>query len=162
MRNMSNRAVPRKRSPKLALAWLAAASISACPLQGWSQVYKWVDEQGRTHYGQSKPRAEQASAAELRVQRAPQPPARATAPAKPPDAMAAQRSPALHGSAQGAAGTAPQPARSRSGGREDGSDASRCALAQDVLSGAVRHGNGKPTDQYDIDVANNDVRMFCR
>ncbi len=57
---------------------------------------------------------------------------------------------------------ASKPPKSLSGGVEDGSDASRCNLARDVLSGAVRHGNGKPTDKYDREIAENDVRRYCR
>ena len=56
-------------------------------------------------------------------------------------------------------GKAPE---SLSDGRDHGTDTSRCALARDVLSGAVVHGNGKPTDKYDRDVAQNDVKAFCR
>lgn len=47
-------------------------------------------------------------------------------------------------------------------GREHGTDASRCNLAQDVLKGALVHRNGKPIDQYDLDTARSDVRLFCR
>lgn len=51
--------------------------------------------------------------------------------------------------------------RPLSGGKENGTDASRCALARDVLSGAVRHRNGTPTDANDREVAQNDIRAFC-
>jgi hypothetical protein len=51
---------------------------------------------------------------------------------------------------------------SESHGREDGSDASRCALARDILKGALRHANGAKIDQYDMDTARNDVQMFCK
>lgn len=143
--------------------WLVWASLSMSALPVWSQVYKWVDEQGRTHYGQSKPQASQASTTELQLHKAPPSAAQAassTRPAVPPEHRRAFAPPTSSVKAPEVPST--RPPRSRSGGREDGSDASRCALAQDVLSGAVRHSNGKPTDSYDIDVANNDVRMFCR
>jgi hypothetical protein len=51
--------------------------------------------------------------------------------------------------------------KSLSGGRSDDSDGSRCNLARDVLSGAVRHTNGAPTDKYDREIAENDVRAYC-
>jgi hypothetical protein len=52
--------------------------------------------------------------------------------------------------------------KSLSGGKSDETDASRCNLARDVISGAVRHRNGAPTDKNDREVAENDIRAFCR
>ena len=40
-------------------------------------------------------------------------------------------------------------------------DANRCRLARDVLSGAARHSNGKPTDQNDREIAQRDIGSFC-
>lgn len=158
--------IPKKRpqgpARRLKRPLLILGTVSAWALPGWAQVYKWVDEQGRTHYGQSKAQAGGASATELRVPRAPTTSTSAPA-SKTPVPEAHQRAFAPPDTPTKAPlASAPRPAPSLSGGREDGSDASRCALAQDVLSGAVRHGNGKPTDQHDIDVANSDVRLFCR
>ena len=122
---------------------------------GVAQVYKWTDATGQVHYADRKdgvPKAE-----EVKIKLAPQPPAApkpppplwpapaASAPAWPPPV--AQRA---------------EPPRSVSGGREDGSDASRCALARDVLNGSLQHGNGAAVDQHDRDIANADVKRFCR
>jgi len=136
-------------------AWL-------CALPGWAQVYKWVDEQGRTHYGQNKAQAGQAQTSELKLHRPPPAAAAAASSAKHLVSDAHRRAFSAPPATKEPRAAAPRPQPSLSGAREDGSDASRCALAQDVLSGAVRHGNGKPTDQHDLEVANSDVRLFCR
>jgi hypothetical protein len=48
-----------------------------------------------------------------------------------------------------------------SGGREGGTDVSRCALAKDVLNGPLKHSNGAPLDASDIKTASQDIRKFC-
>ncbi|MEO6277254.1 DUF4124 domain-containing protein [Roseateles sp.] len=124
-----------------------------------AQVYKWTDASGRVHYGDKKNTAG-AKSEELKIKL---PPAQAPAVAAssssiekmpPPQWPEAFRQPAQ--------AAPPQPPRSVSGGKEDGSDASRCALARDVLNGTLRHGNGAKIDQYDRDVAGADVKRFCR
>ena len=47
-------------------------------------------------------------------------------------------------------------------GGEPETDATRCALARAVAEGTVRHVNDLPIDQHDRDVANNDIRSYCR
>ena len=128
---------------------------------GHAQVYKWTDAKGQTHYSTRKEDAGGVKTNEVKL-----PPQ----PAQPPAAKASAEYsrgqnnilPPPMPDKEAESPPKPKPPRSLSGGREDGTDASRCALARDVLSGAVRHSNGKPTDKYDIDVAQNDIRAFCR
>ncbi|MFZ5520252.1 MAG: DUF4124 domain-containing protein [Pseudomonadota bacterium] len=137
---------------------LAAALLTSLGAQ--AQIYKWVDDKGVTHYSTDKTAATRGAAVrEVKVQ------AKPAASAAPAGSAAAQRAalpsppaPAPQQPAQ----QSQQAQRSLSGGREHGTDASRCALARDVLSGAVRHRNGAPTDAHDIEVAQSDVRLFCR
>lgn len=119
-----------------------------------AEIYKWVDADGRTHYSERKENAGKAKAVELRLSAQPASERSTSTPSRRPtaDAQAARRR---------APDEPPRP-RSLSGGRSDDTDASRCNLARDVLSGAVRHGNGEPTDAYDRQIAENDVRLFCR
>lgn len=123
------------------------------------QVYKWVDAKGQTHYSTRKDDAGGAKTNEVKLP--PQPAQPAT---KPPAEYSRGENniPPPMPDKEVESPPKPKPPKSLSGGREDGTDASRCALARDVLSGAVRHGNGKPTDKYDIDVAQSDIRAFCR
>lgn len=134
---------------------LAAALLASLGAQA-QQIYKWVDHKGVTHYSTDKTAVTRgATVREVKVQAGPT--AAAGTPAAPPAAPLPAAAP------QQAAQQQPQRTpRSLSGGREHGTDASRCALARDVLSGAVRHGNGAPTDAHDIEVARSDVKLFCR
>lgn len=124
-----------------------------------AQIYKWTDAEGRVHYGDRQEAAGGKPAQQVKVAPAPPAPAPASAPETPPgwvwpDARASAPSARV-------ARPAAAPPRSLSGGRENGSDASRCALARDVLNGSLRHANGAPIDQYDRDVARGDVQRFC-
>jgi len=142
----------------------AVLSLLLISQPAYAAIYKWVDAAGRTHYSEKQADAGQAKVIELRV--APPP---ASAPSShsftqdwqdrekqfqqrqlekekgrtaKPDRKATPKSPPLAGST-------------------DDSDATKCNLARDVLSGAVRHGNGAPTDAYDRQVAEGDVANFC-
>src|SRR6516225_8260857 len=124
-----------------------AAAALLCVQAGEAQtVYKWKDANGQTHYSQRKEDAG-AAAQELKVElpraapAAPMP----RAPVNPGLNWGVQPQPDWAEPSR----QAPMPPRSVSGGREDGTDASRCALARDVLNGSVRHRNGNPIDQYD-------------
>ncbi|MBT2300503.1 DUF4124 domain-containing protein [Variovorax paradoxus] len=125
-----------------------------------AEIYKWVDAKGQTHYTERKGDAGDARTVELKISPPPEPPQTST--------------PSEYLRAQSKLAHPPQPStrkpyrppmerspKSLSDGKDHGTDASRCALARDVLSGAVRHGNGKPTDQYDREVAQNDTKAFC-
>jgi len=129
-----------------------------------AEIYKWVDANDRTHYSERKEAAGTAKAVELKVK------------SEPTSGQAAQSSPQYwqeqeiqfrqrqaekpNENPNGPA-VAKKP-RSLSGGKLDGSDTSRCNFAKDILSGALKHRNGAPTDQYDREVAESDIRAYCR
>lgn len=143
--------------PRLSRAICLICAVAA-PAWTMAQVYKWVDKDGEVHYSQRKEDAP-TNAKPLDIKSTP-----ASAPAASEAANGRKPwDPVWPQSAKPA--EPPVVARQRpkalSNGHEDGSDQSRCNLARDVLSGAVQHRNGKPTDQYDRDVAQNDVRNFC-
>ncbi|HET7774962.1 MAG TPA: DUF4124 domain-containing protein, partial [Azospira sp.] len=131
-----------------------------------AQLYKWTDADGNTHYADHSGTTDKGKAVTLKSSgtEATTPPAGNTAPTWAEKYQQFKERQNLQ-NANGA-GAPPQrvkPPKSLSGGRvDDGSDASRCNLAKDVLSGAVRHRNGAPTDAYDRQTAENDVRAFCR
>lgn len=126
-------------------------------------VYKWTDANGQVHYSEKKDGAV-AKAQEVKI--APAPPV--PPPAPPPKASGpdpwetAFRRPQPGQDVAAQRPHMPERPRSVSGGRENGTDASRCNLARDVLNGSLRHGNGAPIDAYDRDVATADVKRFCR
>ena len=124
-------------------------------------VYKWTDADGKVHYAEKK---DGATSNQQEVKIAPAPPMPPPTPVKPsgPDPWeAAFKKPIAPKDYAAQQGAVPQPQRSVSGGREDGTVASRCNLARDVLNGTLRHGNGAKIDQYDRDVASADVKRFC-
>ena len=123
-----------------------------------AQVYKWVDATGKVHYGDRPPDAGSAKFEQIKT---PAPAAGSRTPSwQEREAEYKRRK------AQPKAWTPPQfgstsPSTSYSSkGME--TDTTRCSLARDVLSGAARHSNGKPTDQNDRDIAQRDVGSFCR
>lgn len=149
-----------------AVVFFATQLGLACALVPWAQaaeIYKWVDANGRTHYGEKGQAAASAKAVEVKV--ASPAPQTATSPAMSSNDVQALRQrlqPQSKPAEMNARAPAPEPPRSLSGGRIEESAPAKCNLARDVLSGAVRHGNGAPTDAYDRQVAENDVRVFCK
>jgi hypothetical protein len=127
-----------------------------------AQIYKWVDENGRTHYSANKNEAGKAKTDTVKTEPEPNPPRDSASSSaeywKEQERKFRQRQITTRGAVPPR--MTPMP-RSLSGGRENGTDASRCALARDVLSGSVQHRNGTPTDKYDRDVAEDNVRRFC-
>jgi hypothetical protein len=131
------------------------------PSASHAEIYKWIDANGQTHYSEKKEDADKAKAVELKVKS--QPTSTQTSNSLMQSLQEQERQSKKRQEQQqkgntSAAATRPE---SLSGGRSDGTDASRCNLARDVISGAVRHPNGAPTDKYDREVAENDIRSFC-
>jgi hypothetical protein len=136
----------------------AAAALLGVQAGEAQTVYKWKDANGQVHYSQRKDDAGP-GVQELKIE---PPRAVPTAPMPPPPTNPAfnwgpQPQPAWTEPSR----RAPAPPRSVSGGRDNGTDASRCALARDILNGSLRHRNGNPIDQYDRDVAKADIERFC-
>jgi len=125
-----------------------------------SEVYKWVDEKGRTHYSQRDDSAGNRKAEQLKIS---VPPPSASAPIAADVRASAARAATRPPNAQGSANARPATARSVPAWHHDAieTDASKCKLARSILSGSARHGNGAPTDTYDRQVAESDVRSFC-
>ena len=122
-----------------------------------AEIYKWVDEKGRTHYSQRDDAAGKTKAEQLKVS---VPPPSASTPIANASRGAEQDQEKATKPLQ-----AQQPEASRRAQtlRSDAveTDGAKCKLARAVLSGAVQHGNGAPTDAYDRQVAESDIRAFC-
>ena len=139
---------------------LALLSVSPA---SHAEIYKWVDANGRTHYSERRDDPGRAKAVELKV--TPQArPAQATSTPKEywqeQERQFKQRQITKQDQEPNGPPVDTRP-KSLSGGRSDGTDASRCKLAQDVISGAAKHYHGVPTDNYDREVAESDIRTFC-
>jgi len=143
--------------------------VAFCPilllvsLTSHAEIYKWVGANGQTHFSERKDDSGKAKIVELK-ESSPQTSARANQSSaqywQEQEILSRQRQ------FKNPAENLPRPSltgrpNSLSGGKSDESDLSRCNLARDVLSGAVSHLNGAPTDRYDRDIAENDVRTYC-
>ena len=128
-----------------------------------AEIYKWVVENGRTHYSENKVDAGKAKAIELNV--GPQRTATQTTSSasswQEKERQSRQRQ-VENVNENTYSPIAPARPESPSGGKSDHTAESKCNLARDVLNGAVRHANGAPTDEYDREVAENDIRAVCR
>jgi hypothetical protein len=141
--------------------WLLGTSL---PAVSAGEIYKWVDENGKTHFSERRDPAGRAQPLQLK------PTTQTTSEAaNMPSAEYWQKHETQFRQRQ-AEKSAAKPEtpnsgaakpRSRTGGRSDDTDESRCALARDVLSGSLRHQNGEPIDKYDLETAENDVRSYC-
>ena len=157
--------VPMKFSNCFRALLVFATTIPVVTPVCYAEIYKWVDANGQTHYSERNTATDPTKAVEL----------------KPPPLPGASQSPErsaeywqeqerqfrvrqLERSAKKTTtqSTLPVVPPSLSRGKSNGTDVSRCFLAKDVLNGAVVHKNGAPTDAYDRQVAENDVRASCR
>jgi len=144
---------------KLLPSTIAFCALSILLVQGSeAQVYKWKDANGQTHYSERSDGAG-VKPTELKIKASPADSAPA---ASTPQLRWKEQARPSQGDQAATPKQPPRPPKSLSNGREDGTDVSRCALARDVLSGAVRHPNGAKTDRHDLEVAESDVRLFCR
>jgi hypothetical protein len=134
------------------------------PLTTHAEIFKWIDAKGQTHYSERKEDGGKVKPEELKVR--PPPASARTSDSSIPDWKEQEHRLKERQAQRLRESTADVPAvtriKSLSGGRSDDTPASKCNLARDVLSGAVRHTNGAPIDKYDLEVAKNDVNAFCR
>ena len=146
----------------LALGRVIGLALAVTGPAAQAQIYKWVDEQGRTHYSANKEDAARPKASEVKVREQPRSstedrsywdylrstgkveatPAPASAPSR---TESAARAPMLSDN-----------------GHDDGTDKAKCNIAQDVLSGALRLRNGESTGEYERKTAVDDIRRHCR
>ena len=148
---------------------LAAASLSlSLALLGASgavhaDIYKWVDANGVTNYTDNPDLAGGARVQMLKTSAAPAANPAGTWQQREAEFQRRQRHKLMAPGYRARDDAAARSAVSvvHRGGQPE-TDATRCALARAVIDGTVRHVNGLPIDQHDRDVANNDIRAYCR
>ena len=126
-----------------------------------AEIYKWVDEQGRTHYSHNKADAERAKGSQVPIRK--QAPANAEAPNywDYVTDKSKQQQRAKAAAADPEPEDPPTPATTRK--RYDGiDDAARCEYALDVLSGKLRLANGEAMDEHERKTAKDDIARYCR
>ncbi|WP_397534090.1 DUF4124 domain-containing protein [Roseateles sp.] len=127
-----------------------------------AEVYKWVDKDGKVHYSERKPPQAVEKVVDIRIPSSPPQPVRPAATATSSSQEASGPAEPVKRKEDSGHGSSSSRPRSLSGGKIDETKESKCNLARDVLSGAVKHGNGAPTDAHDRQVAQNDIRLFCK
>lgn len=145
--------------------WLLLLVTLLLPTTGVAEIYKWVDENGKTHFSERKDQAGRAKPLGLKAPAESESARTDMSPAQYWQAQETQfRQRQVQRSAEALAPKQPTRVKPRSvtGGRSDDTDDSRCALARDVLNGSLVHANGEPIDKYDLETAENDVRSYCK
>jgi hypothetical protein len=121
----------------------------------YAELYKWIDANGQTHYSDKKQNLGKAVIKELKLKDSynggPIAPSSKPSPIKSEIELIPEPNNKV----------LPANIISNYGGGQLETDATRCALAREVLEGTVRHGSGAITDDHDKKVANRDVKKFC-
>lgn len=129
-----------------------------------TEIYKWVDSNGRTHYGERK-LDEKAKTVEVKSHSPAQQPAELPSQDYWRDQeMQLQQRLASKNEANKLQNKSAKSPPSMSGGsaKWQDSDQWRCNLAKDIINGSVKRASGRPTTQDDIKLAEENVRAFCR
>lgn len=133
------------------------------PPTGQAELYKWVDAQGKIHYSDRKDAAGKAQVDAIAHAAAPAaPPARGDAPTWQERERQYQERHARSGREVPAQAARPRRLSQSYGSDQPDTDKSKCELARDVVSGAMRHANGAVTDANDRQIAERDIQNFCR
>lgn len=139
----------------------ALLALLLFPPASVAEVYKWVDANGQTQYGDRKAAAGNAKTLEIKAPPAPEVP-QSVAPYSWSSGAGHNFSPPTPKAGPPYGPQFDKRPRQLSDGKDHGTDESRCALARDVLGGRLMHGNGNRVDKHGREVAQNDIKMFCR
>lgn len=143
-------------------AWLILLCMtSACR----AEIYKSVDANGQTHYSERKGVAE-GKAIELKIKSPATSPKSSDSPSQywqDQERRFQERQASKRMLEQRRGPQVVKGPESLSGGtaKMEDTDAWRCNLARDILSGAVTRSSGRPTDQEEMDLAKENVRVYC-
>lgn len=146
---------------RASLALLFASTTS------YAEMYKWVDADGNTHYSDKKEDTGKAKVEKLKIKASPNPtsePASSIPGWQDKESehqkRLVQKQIEQQIEQKESLRVANKPKKAW-GGDQVETDATRCALARDILSGAARLTNGVATDSNDRELAQNDVRNYC-
>jgi hypothetical protein len=126
-----------------------------------AEIYKWVDANGKTHYSEKKDDAGKAKVEEVKVNAGE---GKASAAPSWQEQEIEFRKRQVQRQQAEARAPKPKPKEPKPSDAPDlhqETDASRCALAKNILSGKAVHGNGAITDVNDKTIAERDKSMFC-
>ncbi len=148
-----------KFKPEYFSACMALVLVSPATHAG---IYKWVDADGKTHYSDNKEAAGQAQVEELKLKSAPPAPRAIVQSWQEKENEFKVRQIQKNNQIPQQTPVSAKARRSSYPGNQPETDKSRCDLAREVKSGAVKHRNGARTDNNDLEIADRDIRAFCR
>jgi hypothetical protein len=130
--------------------------LLACGAQA-DEIYKWVDKDGKTHYSS---RREDAAGAQTTTMR----PAPPVADGPPPSAASANEDIIRRRTApEMPPQTAQAPVKKKTEIRVYGPETpeAKCHLAREAMAGRAVRRDGRPLDEWNRMVAENDIRVYC-
>ena len=138
---------------------LACLTLLLAAPTSHADIYKWVDADGKTHYSERKDDAGKSKVEEVKIKSSPE--ATASRPGlQEQDTEFRQRQ--IKRQQEEANANKPAPVKPRQlYSDKPETDASRCEMARDILSGKLVHGNGAKTDANDRMIAERDKSRFC-
>lgn len=153
--------MPIKLSVSKAVLMLAAMLLHGA---SHAQIFKWVDQEGKTHYSSHMHGAGLASVDAV-VHTPGWAKVQAAADASALQWQARERD--FQRRQTGRVDDAVEAARPKRlstgyGSNQIDTDKAKCDLARDILSGAVAHRTGAVIDANDRQIAERDVKAFCR
>ncbi|MFZ6873216.1 DUF4124 domain-containing protein [Undibacterium sp. Di27W] len=147
-------------TPKLRLQ-AACLSLLFIAHASHAEIYKWVDANGKTHYSEKKDDAGKAKVEEVKVKGLPESTNTAPSQSWQDREIEFRKRQVQKQEADAKAAKASEAKPPAAPDYHQETDASRCALAKDILSGKAAHGNGAKTDANDRTIAERDKSMFC-
>ncbi len=127
-----------------------------------AEIYKWVDANGKTHYSEKKDDAGKAKVEEVKVKSLPESTGTPAQSWQDREVDFRKRQMQQQEADAKAAKAKASQAKPPDVPYDQNNDASRCALAKDILSGKAVHGNGAKTDANDKSIAERDKSTYCR
>jgi len=161
MSGIMNKGHMKRSTPCRVLVIVGMALLASPPAMG-AEIYKWVDAAGKTHYSENKREAEAANAITLKVKVSP--PSSPSSQPRPSHSRSPEASVKQHPGAGPYVKPFHPPSfdKPKQFSAQDETAAGKCSLARNILNGSARHTNMKPTDAHDRQVAESDVRIFCK
>lgn len=141
----------------------ASMALLFASTTSYAEMYKWVDADGNTHYSDKKEDTGKAKVEKLKIKASPNPTSESASsiPGWQEKESERQKRRVQKQIEQKESLREVNKPKKAWGGDQVETDATRCALARDVLSGAARLSNGVATDSNDRELAQSDVRNYC-
>jgi hypothetical protein len=130
----------------------------------YAEIYKWVDENGKVHYSDKKPDEDKLKVEQFEIKPPPKVMPKNTSPIpswKQKELEAQQKQQQPQKKIKPEKSAVAKKSKKGWGGDVPETDATRCALARDIISGSAKLRNGSEVDANDKKLAQDEIRRFC-